>query len=231
MDGPLSTRVTSQSAAATHTVDCVVFGFAEGELRVLLVRRAVAPFAGEWVLPGGAMAADQTLEETGQRVLRELVGVSNLQLTQVATYSAPDRHPVRRVVTTTYYALVRPEHHTPAARGYLSEAAWHRLTELPPLGFDHRELLDDAHLRLIQHLRTRPLAFALLPDDFTLSEIQQLYEEILGESLDRRNFRRKVLAYDFLIDTGVKRSGVKGGPAVYRSDPALLHRALTAPHI
>ncbi|WP_420461365.1 NUDIX hydrolase [Neolewinella sp.] len=230
MDGSLSTRVTAQSPAATHTVDCVVFGFAEGELRVLLVRRAVEPFAGQWVLPGGAMAADQTLEDTGQRVLRELVGVSNLQLTQVATYSAPDRHPVRRVVTTTYYALVRPEHHTPVARGYLSEAAWHRLTELPPLGFDHRELLDDAWMRLTVHLRTRPLAFALLPDDFTLSEVQQLYEEILGEPLDRRNFRRKVLAYDFLIDTGAKRSGVKGGPAVYRSDAVLLQRALATPH-
>ena len=230
MDGSLSTRVTPLSAAATHTVDCVVFGFAEGELRVLLVRRAVEPFAGQWVLPGGAMAADQTLEETGRRVLRELVGVSSLQLTQVTTYSAPDRHPVRRVVTTSYYALVRPEHHTPVARGYLSEAAWHRLTELPPLlGFDHRELLDDARLRLVEHLRTRPLAFALLPDCFTLSEAQQLYEEILGEPLDRRNFRRKILAYDFLTDTGAKRSGVKGGPAVYRIDRPGLQGALNLP--
>ena len=226
MDGPLSTRVTAQSAAATHTVDCVVFGFAEGELRVLLVRRAVAPFAGRWVLPGGAMSTDETLEQTAQRVLKELVGVSNLRLTQVATYSAPERHPVRRVVTTTYYALVRPEHHEPVARGYLSDAQWYPLTDVPPLGFDHSGLLDDAWARLTLDLRTRPIALALLPERFILSEAQQLYENILREPLDRRNFRRKLLSYDFLIETGTKRSGVRGGPAEYRLDRSELLEAI-----
>ena len=142
----------------------------------------------------------------------ELVGVSHLRLTQLATYYAPGR----------------AEHPAPVARGYLSDASWYQLTEVPTLGFDHT-LLREACDLLSLHLRTRPLAFALLPDRFTLSAVQQLYEEILGESLVRRNFRRKIVAYDFLVETGSKRSGVKGGPIVYRIDRPLLQQALHAP--
>ncbi|WP_168797494.1 NUDIX hydrolase [Neolewinella litorea] len=222
----MNIRVTPQTSAAAHTADCAVFGFSKGELRVLLVQRAVEPFSGYWVLPGGAMGDEERLEETARRVLLELVGVRDLYLQQVATYSDPVRHPVRRVVTTSYYALVKPENHTPIARGYLSEAAWHKLTEVPELGFDHNRLLQDAHHRLIQHLRDRPLAFDLLPERFTLTEAQKLYEGILGESLDRRNFRRKILAYDFLIETSEKRAGVKGGPILYRLDRSALEREM-----
>lgn len=219
-------RVTQQSAAATHTADCVIFGFAEGDLRVLLVRRAIAPFAGYWVLPGGAMGAGENLDATARRVMSELVGVRDLYLRQIGTYSDPDRHPVRRVVTTSYYALVRPEHHAPTARDYLTEARWFSIPDVPELGFDHSRLLTDAHARLTLHLRTRPLAFDLLPARFTLSEVHRLYQEILGETLDRRNFRRKLLSYPFLIETNQKRQGVKGGPLLYRIDRAALDREL-----
>ena len=219
-------RVTPGSSAATHTVDVVLFSFAEAELRVLLVKRDVDPFAGSWVLPGGAMSDTDNLEETARRVLEDLVGVRQVYLRQVSTYSDPDRHPVRRVVTTSYYALVRPEHHTPVAQHYLSEARWFSLAEVPALGFDHDRLLRDAHSRLTQHLRSRPLAFDLLPDRFTLSEAQQLYQEILGEELDRRNFRRKLLSTNLLIETDAKRQGVKGGPVLYRIDKQALNDAL-----
>ncbi len=219
-------RVTTSSAAATHTVDCVVFGFAAGELRVLLVQRSVEPFAGSWVLPGGAMGPAESLEVTARRVLLELVGVKDLYLRQVSTYSAPDRHPVRRVVTTSYYALVKPELHQPVARDHVREATWHAVAEAPPLGFDHDRLLADAYARLTLHLRTRPLAFDLLPEKFTLSEAQLLYQEILGEELDRRNFRRKLLANNFLVETKEKRSGVKGGPVLYRVDRRALGKEL-----
>ncbi len=219
-------RVTSTSTAATHTSDCIIFGFADKELRVLLVRRTVEPFAGEWVLPGGAMGDAETLEHTARRVLLEMVGVKDVLLQQVATYSDPNRHPVRRVVTTSFYALVKPQNHTPIARGHLSEAAWHPLGTIPRLGFDHNRLLNDAHNRLTWHLRTRPLAFDLLPERFTLTEAQRLYEDILGETLDRRNFRRKIQGYDFLRETKEKRSGVKGGPLLYRVDRSLLEREL-----
>lgn len=208
-------RVTNNSSAATHTVDCVIFGFSAGVLRVLLVRRAVPPFKGSLVLPGGAMRAGDSLEETARKVLHELVDVHDVLLQQVGTYSEPDRHPVRRVVTTAYYSLVEPSHHQPIARAYLREAHWAPLAEVSGLGFDHDRLLREAHLRLKLHLRTRPLAFGLLPARFTLSEAQQLYEEILGEALDRRNFRRKILAYPFIFETNKKRSGVKGGPLMY----------------
>ncbi|MGB3798683.1 MAG: NUDIX domain-containing protein [Lewinella sp.] len=220
-------RVTPSSIASAHTADCVIFGFADKELRVLLVRRAVTPFAGEWVLPGGAMAAEETLEHTAQRVLLDMVGVKNVRLRQVSTYSEPDRHPVRRVVTTSFYALVQPRHHTPVARGHAREATWYAVSTAPDLGFDHGRLLRDAHNRLILHLRTRPLAFELLPDLFTLTEAQLLYEDILGEELDRRNFRRKLQSYDFLKETKEKRSGVKGGPKLYAVDYGLLLEALS----
>ena len=226
LDGPLTVRVTANSAAAAHTVDCIVFGFAAGELRVLLVKRTVEPFSGSWVLPGGAMGPEESLEATARRTLLELVGVKDLYLRQVGTYSDPNRHPVRRVVTTSYYALVKPELHHPVARDYVREASWHTVSEVPPLGFDHDQLLADAHARLTLHLRTRPLAFDLLPEKFTLSEAQLLYQEILGEELDRRNFRRKLLTYDFLVETNEKRSGVKGGPVLYRVDREALEREL-----
>lgn len=226
MDGQVSMRVSDESSAAVHTADCAVFGFSQGEMRVLLVHRTAQPFAGQWLLPGGAMSATETLEETARRVLLELVGVRDVALRQVRTYSAPDRHPVRRVITTSFYALVRPEHHQPVARDYLNQAVWHRLAELPRLAIDHGKLLTDAHAQLISHLRDRPMAFDLLPSTFTLTEAQQLYESILGEALDRRNFRRKLLAYDFLVDTGEKRAGVQGGPALYRLDTPALQRQL-----
>ena len=221
-------RVTPASSSAAHTADCVIFGFAEDELRVLLVRRAVAPYAGAWMLPGGAMGAEETLELTAQRVLLEMVGVEDVQLEQVTTYSHPQRHPVRRVVTTSFYALVKPDNHTPVARGYLSDAAWFSLAAVPTLGFDHDRLLADAHRRLMLDVQTRPLAFDLLPDRFTLTEAQRLYENILGEALDRRNFRRKIGGYSFLIDTQEKRPGVKGGPSLYRIDRDLLRKSQNA---
>ena len=156
-------RVTRESSAATHTVDCVIFGFAAGVLRVLLVRRTVPPFEGSLVLPGGAMREGDSLEETARRVLHELVDVHNVPLHQVGTYSEPDRHPVRRVVTTAYYSLVEPDHHHPIAKEHVREAHWAPLAEVSGLGFDHDRLLREAHLRLKLHLRTRPLAFGLLP--------------------------------------------------------------------
>ncbi|OAV45747.1 hypothetical protein A3850_000925 [Lewinella sp. 4G2] len=214
--------VTTKSQAFAITADCAIFGFSEGDLRVLLVRRAVEPFSGEWVLPGGAMQAKETLEETANRVLRDLVNVENVPMQQVATYSQVGRHPVRRVITCSFFALVSPESHEPIALNYLDKVMWCKLDELPTLGFDHREILDDAHEALKTELRAQPLAFHLLPANFTLKEAQEVYESILGEELDRRNFRRKILSYDFLINTEEKKPGVKGGPELYRIDDTKL---------
>ncbi|MEM1357030.1 MAG: NUDIX domain-containing protein [Bacteroidota bacterium] len=222
-----STRVTTESQSFAITADCAIFGYSEDALRVLLVKRAIAPFAGEWVLPGGAMSDKETLEQTAERLLRELVDVENIPIHQVGTYSTPDRHPVRRVVTTSFFALVRPEDHAPSAKNYLDDAKWCPLEEVPTLGFDHNLLLEEAYEALRERLQSSPLAFQLLPATFTLKEAQQVYESILGGLLDRRNFRRKILAYDFLINTEEKKAGVRGGPELYRIDDAKLENHLT----
>lgn len=219
-------QVSTASHAVTLTADCAIFGYAEDGLRVLLVRRAVEPFRGYWVLPGGALQAGQTLEVTAANLLRDLVNITDVRMHQVATYSAVERHPVRRVVTTSYFALVSPEQHDPTAREYLDGVMWCPLTEIPELGFDHRVILDDAYATLQEELRSRPLAFHLLPHHFTLREAQAVYESILDEDLDRRNFRRKILAYDFLINTSEKKAGVKGGPDLYRVDDNKLRHHL-----
>lgn len=218
MDITNTTQVSIQSHAVAATADCAIFGFSSDALRVLLVRRAVEPFSGYWVLPGGAMHSDETLEDTAVRLLKDLVNVENVPMYQVSTYSAINRHPVRRVITSSYFALVSPEDHSPIARKHLDEVMWCPLNKLPDLGFDHRLILDDAYLALKEELRRQPLAFHLLPASFTLKEAQEVYESILGEDLDRRNFRRKILAYDFLINTEEKKSGVRGGPELYRVD-------------
>ncbi|MFT6000828.1 MAG: 8-oxo-dGTP diphosphatase [Neolewinella sp.] len=222
MDTQHTSRVTTESYAVAMTADCAIFGFSGDALRVLLVRRAVAPFKGAWVLPGGAMQPDETLEDTATHLLRNLVNVENVPIHQVATYSSLHRHPVRRVITTSYFALVSPEDHDPIAREYLDKVKWWPMAELPELGYDHKIILADAYEALKEELRQQPLAFHLLPESFTLKEAQEVYESILGEELDRRNFRRKILAYDFLINTAEKKPGVKGGPELYRIDDAKL---------
>lgn len=168
------------------------------------------------------MQPEETLENTATHLLRNLVNVENVPIRQVATYSGLYRHPIRRVVTTSFFALVSPEDHDPIAREYLDKVMWCPMNELPELGYDHRAILDDAYEALKEELRQQPLAFHLLPDSFTLKEAQEVYESILGEELDRRNFRRKILAYDFLINTEEKKPGVKGGPELYRVDDAKL---------
>lgn len=159
-----------------------------------------------------------TLESTARRVLSEMVGIENGYMKQVATYSDPDRHPVRRVITTTFYGLVHPDHHQPVPRLHLREARWTPIVEVPKLGFDHERLLKDARRQLVFDLEHSRLAFELLPDRFTLTEVQQLYEAILGRELDRPNFRRKLLNYDFLVRTPERKVGVRGGPNLYRVD-------------
>jgi 8-oxo-dGTP diphosphatase len=217
-----TSRVSTESHAVALTADCAIFGFSKDALRVLLVRRAVEPFKGAWVLPGGAMQPDETLEDTATHLLRNLVNVQNVPIRQVGTYSSLHRHPIRRVVTTSYFALVSPKDHDPIAREYLDKVMWCPVNELPELGYDHRKILDDAYEALKEELHQQPLAFHLLPENFTLKEVQEVYESILGESLDRRNFRRKILTYDFLINTEEKKPGVKGGPELYRVDDAKL---------
>jgi len=180
------------------TVDGVVFGLDDGELKVLLIQRGLPPFEGRWALPGGFVQEGEELEAAARRELAEETGIDRLFLEQLYTFGAVDRDPRERVVSVAYYALVKLGDHRIRAATDAREAAWFAVTDLPRLAFDHDEMVAMALARLKGKVRYQPIGFELLPPKFTLSQLQRLYEVILETPLDKRNFRKKVLAMDFL---------------------------------
>lgn len=184
---------------AALTVDCVVFGFDEGALKVLLIRRGIEPFLNRWALPGGFVRTDETLDEAALRELQEETGLREVYLEQLYTFGEIHRDPRERVISVAYFALVRRTDHVPAASTDAADAAWFEAEKTPPLAFDHAEILKAALDRLRGKIRWQPVGFELLPKKFTLSQLQGLYEAILGRELDKRNFRKKLLALDLLV--------------------------------
>lgn len=182
------------------TVDCVVFGLGEDELEVLLIRRGLEPYAGRWALPGGFVHIDETLEQAALRELEEETGLRKVYLEQLFTFGAVDRDPRERVVTVAYYALVKLSDHKVRAATDAADAAWFSLSELPDLAFDHAHILAVALERLKNKVRYQPIGFELLPRKFTLTQLQRMYEVILDRPLDKRNFRKKILGMDLLIE-------------------------------
>jgi len=185
-------------ARAALAVDCVVFGLDEADLAVLLIRRGIEPFAGKWALPGGFVRVDETLDDAARRELSEETGLGRVYLEQLYTYGALDRDPRERVVSVAYYALVNLADHRVKAATDAREAAWFAVSDLPALAFDHDEIVSAALDRLRGKVRYRPVGFELLPPKFTLTMLQRLYEKILERELDKRNFRKKVLATGLL---------------------------------
>lgn len=181
------------------TVDCVIFGFEENELKVLLIRSDLQAYRGLWTLLGDVVHESEDLNEAAYRVLRERTGLNDIFLEQVQTFSAPGRHPGGRVTTVAYYSLINVRHHK--LRKLDNEVHWHNLQTIEAMGFDHKNILDVCHQRLQRRVQEHPLGFNLLPDKFSLRELQNLYEAILDIKLDRRNFRKKFFSMDFLIDT------------------------------
>jgi 8-oxo-dGTP diphosphatase len=184
------------------TVDTVVFGLDDQDLKVLLIQRDLPPFEGRWALPGGFVHLDESLDDAARRELQEETGVADLYLEQLYTFGAPDRDPRERVVTVAYYALVNLIDHQINPTTDARDAAWFTLDDLPTLAFDHQTILDTAHARLRGKLRYQPIGFELLPERFTLTQLQTLYEKVLDRELDKRNFRKKILGMDLLLDTG-----------------------------
>jgi 8-oxo-dGTP diphosphatase len=180
-------------------VDCVVFGFDEGDLKVLLIQRGLDPFKGRWALPGGFVRVDETLDAAARRELQEEAGLSNVFLEQLYTFGAVDRDPRERVVSVAYYALVELSRHAAKASTDAASAQWFPVSHVPKLAFDHAEILDAAIGRLKGKVRYQPIGFELLPEKFTLSQLQHLYEAVLGTELDKRNFRKKVLSFELLV--------------------------------
>jgi 8-oxo-dGTP diphosphatase len=214
-----------QYPRAALTVDCVVFGFDEGELKVLLIERGLPPFKGQWALPGGFVRVDETLDAAARRELAEETGLTDVFLEQLYTFGEVKRDPRERVVSVAYYALVRLA--VGKARGATdaADACWFPVSKIPRLAFDHADIFATALKRLRGKLRYQPIGFELLPPKFTLSELQHLYEAVLGIDLDKRNFRKRVFALGLLVPLKEKTmSGAHRPAQLFRFDPAKYER-------
>jgi len=182
------------------TVDCVVFGLDDEDLKVLLIQRDLDPFKGRWALPGGFVQEDEGLEEAARRELQEETGLDRVFLEQLYTFGDVGRDPRGRVVSVAYYALVKLGDHRVRAATDAREASWFAVWDTPSLAFDHDRILQTALGRLKGKVRYQPLGFELLPPKFTLSQLQRVYEKILERPLDKRNFRKKLLAMELLVE-------------------------------
>jgi 8-oxo-dGTP diphosphatase len=199
------------------TVDCVIFGFDNNELKVLLIRSDLEMYRGKWSLLGDFARDDEELDDAAYRVLRERTGMDDVYLEQVRTFSKPNRHPGGRVFTVAYCSLLNTEHHD--LKILANELHWHSVKNICDMAFDHKEILDVCYAWLQKRMLEHPLGLNLLPEKFSLRELQNLYEAILDVKLDRRNFRKKFFSMDFLIDTGEYEDDVPHRPGrLYRFD-------------
>lgn len=180
------------------TVDCVIFGFDDNELKVLLIRSDLEKYQGMWSLLGDVVSETEEIDGAAYRVLEQRTGMTDVYLEQVRAFSHPHRHPGGRVITIAYCSLINIRHHSLQITA--NELHWHNVASLTDMAFDHKEILDTCHQWLQKMIQENPLGFNLLPDKFSLRELQNLYEAILGVELDRRNFRKKFASMDLLID-------------------------------
>lgn len=203
------------------SVDCIIFGLNRGRLSVLLTRRGFEPEKGKWSLVGGFVRHDENLIDAAKRVLLQLTGLSDVFMEQVGAFGEINRDPGDRVISVAYYALVNFDEHD-RARVMLHDACWVDLAELPELSFDHPAMIQMALAILRRKFSTEPIGFNLLPRLFTLSQLQALYESVLGEPLDKRNFRKRVAEMDCIEMTPlIDKSGSRRGAALYRYNDAV----------
>lgn len=208
---------------AALTVDCVVFGCElEGpdpQLSILLIKRKNEPFRGDWAFPGGFLQVDEAIEDGARRELLEETGIDCPYMEQLFTFGGLERDPRERVISIAYFALVNQTDFKVKAATDASDAKWWPVDSLPELAFDHDQILQTAIERLQGKIRYQPIGFELLPEKFSLSQIQKLYEIILQRDLDKRNFRKKIMALDILVDCKQKQTNVSHRAAnLYRFD-------------
>ena len=220
---PATQALTNGFAKHAVAVDVVLFTIQGGRLKVLLVRRQQAPYKGAWSLPGGIVGAEESVDAAALRELQEETTISDVYLEQLYTFGDTDRDPRGRVLTVAYYALVNQQQLELKARQRVSEADWFPVRRLPELAFDHRRIIDYALERLRNKINYTTIAFQLLPTNFTLTQLQEAYEVILGTRVDKRNFRRKMQQLGILRPT--RQFRVSG-----RQRPARLY-TFTAPKV
>ncbi len=197
------------------TTDCIIFGFDEVELKVLLIERGIEPFKGQWAFPGGFVQMDETTEEGAKRELFEETGLKNVFIEQLFTFSDVNRDPRGRVISVAYYSLVNLRNHVAVAGDDAAKAKWFSVKDIPSLAFDHEKIFRMAMYRLKGKIRYQPIGFELLPEKFTLSDLQHLYELVLETTLDKRNFRKKILKMDLLIELDEKQENVAHKAAIF----------------
>lgn len=196
---------------AAISVDCVIFGFDENELKVLLIESDLKEYKGKWSLLGDIVHPDEDLETAAYRVLRERTGLDDVFMEQVQAFGALNRHPAGRVVTIAYYSLVNIQH--AELKTHHNELHWHAVKDIRHMAFDHKDILATCYQRLQHKVLDQPVGFNLLPKKFSLRDLQNLYEAILDVKLDRRNFRKKFFAMDYLIDLNEEEQDVRHRPA------------------
>ena len=209
-----SDHLARRQKRSTVTVDIIIFSLVEDELHVLLVKRRFAPFAGMWAIPGGFLEKGESLEQAAARELAEETGVTGIYMEQLHAFGDPGRDPRMQVVTVAYMALISLESIHPRAGDDAAETHWFSILQLPSLAFDHERILKFAVERLRYKVKFSNIGMQLLPDYFTLTELQNVYEVILGQLLDKRNFRRKFLASGLLEESGKRKKLTDGRPAM-----------------
>ena len=206
----------SQHPRFYHAVDCIIFGFSGGDLNLLLLKRKFDPGKGEWSLMGGFVQEGEHMDDAAKRVLAELTGLTNVFMEQVGSFGQVGRDPGERVISTAYYALININEYD---RNLVEEhnAYWVKINELPTLLFDHKQMVDKARLVMKVQAAMQPISFNLLPEHFTLTQMQTLYEAINGGPIDKRNFRKRVAEMDYIEKTElIDKVTSRRGAALYK---------------
>ena len=216
------------NSTKTHeiTVDVVIFTIHEGSLKVLLVKRASEPFKGKWAIPGGFIRLSENLDNAALRILKEKTNVQNIYLEQLYTFGDPLRHPNSRVITCAYFALIRSDDIELSfeKNAEITSVEWQKVYDMPPLAFDHKEIIEYSVKRMRERLEFCPIAFQLLPEKFTLTELLKSYEFIFKKKLDKRNFRKKMMSLSILKELDEYTKSVSKRPArLYSFDTITLN--------
>lgn len=205
-----------QHSKVLVSVDCIIFGFDEGKLRVLIGRRRINPGCGQWSLYGGFVNDNESIDDAANRVLFELTGLKNLYMRQVGAFGNVDRDPGERVISIVYYALINTKDYDENLQKQ-HNVKWVNIGELPQMYSDHNEMVAKAHRMMQEKISREPISFRLLPNLFTLTQLQKLYEAVCGEEVDKRNFRKRIKDMDFIEKTElIDKTSSKRGAYLYR---------------